>query len=513
MKLIHLGLIKKIYSYLNIILIVYIIIPSGHANAQEARKLNPALEQGIGQYKHENYDEALPLLEQAVKEEPKSTLAAYYLGLNYKQLQNYRKAIVHLRNAVTYTPKIKGALIELIDSLYQYDELEEAEKWIVEAESEGIRPAQIAFLKGLVLIKKEEYALAIESFQKAKSLDKSMEQASDFQIGIAHLKAKEIDAAKDAFSGVIDIKPSSNLAEYADQYIDAITKSKEALKPWKISYSTAWQYDDNVVLKPGDAAVATNITNEGDARMTYDLRTEYNHRFNERYGIKGAYNFYFAKQSDLGFYDTMVHAVNVEPRIYNEKSLLAFPTAYNYNIVDDRTYLVNPSTGVLYNHTVGENQMAQTYLLYNYKDFRFSPLTPDEDRDGNGTDSGLGWYWFFAKRKGFFNVRYGYNYDWTEGNNWEFSGNRFNTTLLAPVTEKVDVSLAGSVYLQNYANTHTVFGVEREDETYSASSLLTYKFCKYSEFQLQYTHVRDDSNLAIYDYKRNIYSAGVVLKF
>jgi len=31
---------------------------------------------------------------------------------------------------VTYSPKIKGALIELIDSLYQIDQLEEAKKWI-----------------------------------------------------------------------------------------------------------------------------------------------------------------------------------------------------------------------------------------------------------------------------------------------------------------------------------------------------------------------------------------------
>src|SRR5258705_4353133 len=190
------------------ITVMGIIMPSVSSGAEEVAK-SPTLEKGIGAYKHENYEEALPLLIQAREEDPNSTLAAYYLGLDYKQLQNYRKAIPHLRDAVSKPPKIKGALIELIDCLYNYNELDEANKWIDEAQREGIRPAQIDFLKGLVLVQQEQYEDAIASFEQAKERDPSMAQASDYQIGVAQLKAKEFDKARKTFEMAADLLPLS----------------------------------------------------------------------------------------------------------------------------------------------------------------------------------------------------------------------------------------------------------------------------------------------------------------
>ena len=503
---------KQIGLLFTISIVSLFLFPLSQSIAQ-TENLSPTLERGIGLYKHENYEEALPLLIKAREEEPQSTLAAYYLGLNYKQLQNYRQAIPHLRDAVTNIPKIKGALIELIDCLYNYDRLEEAKKWVKEAETEGIRPAQVSFLKGLVLIKEGKYEEAIVALEDAKARDKSMEQASDYQIGIAHLKAKEVDKAQDAFHDVVDILPSSNLAQYAQEYLDALSKQKEAFRPWKLSFTTAWQYDDNVVLKPEDSAAATNIADEADWRTVYNTQVEYTHRFDERLALKGQYNFYYGKQNDLGFYDTMSHSILLQPGIYSADSLLAFPTAYNHTLVDERSYLSNPSTGVLYNKLFGASQMGQGTLRYNYKDFLWTPSISDEDRDGNEISAGLGWFWFFAEKKGYWNLRYGYDNDWTKGQNWDYQGHRLNAAVLAPVTEKFNVSLAGSAFFQNFENTHTVYGLKRDDDVYTASVLAAYQFYKDSEFQLQYTYVKDNSNIDIYQYDRNIYSVGVQMKF
>lgn len=482
------------------------------SRAQEI-KLSPALEEGIGHYKHENYDEALPLLIQAREEDPQSTLAAYYLGLNYKQLQNYRKAIPPLRDAVTYLPKIKGALIELIDCLYQYDELEEAQQWIREAEREGIRPAHVAFLKGLVLIKEEKFAEATLSLENAKALDHSMEQAANYQIGIAHLKAQKLAEAEDAFHDVVDLLPSTSLAQYAREYLDVIIKRKEALRPLRLTFTTAWQYDDNVVLKPEDASVATDIADESDWRTLYNMQIEHNHPLDEPYGLKGQYTFNYAKQNDLGFYNTMAHTVLVQPGINFPTGLWAFPTVYNHTIVNERSYLSNPSTGMLYNHLVGETQMGQAHIRYNHKNFLWTPLNADEDRDSHELGAGLGWYWFFADKKGILNLRYGYNRDWARGNNWGYHGQRLNATVLLPILEKLNLVLSGGAFLQDYVQIHTVFGVKRDDKVYSGSALFTYRFHKNAEIQLQYARVNDDSNINIYQYERNIYSAGVQVRY
>lgn len=474
--------------------------------------LSPTLERGIGLYKHENYDEALAVLIKAREEDPSSTLAAYYLGLNYKQLQNYKMAISHLRDAVTNSPKIKGALIELIDCLYNYDELAEANKWIAEAEKEGIRPAQIAFLKGLVMVKEEKYPKAIESFETAKAMDPSMEQASDYQIGITQLKSKEYASAKKTFEDVIALESSSPLAKFASEYTEAINRRQEIIgKPWQLSFRTAWEYDDNVVLKP-DSDIGANIADEADWRTIYTTDIAYTHRGDD-FTLKAEHLLYYSKQNDLGFYDTLANSIVIQPSFYQENNVLAFPVTYTHTMVDERSYLSSPTVSGVYNHVFGEKYMGQAYLKYTNKNFLWTPTSSDEDRDSNGLGGGAGWYAFFAERKGYANFRYGLEREWTEGNNWEYVGHRIYTTTLIPLLEKLKITLTGGVFIQDFLNTHTTFSVERKDNVYTGAALLAYHFYKGWEFQAQYTHMRADSNIDIYRYDRNIYGVGMEVKF
>lgn len=489
-----------------------IFLPTCISQAQE-KKLSTILERGIGQFKHENYDEALLTLQQARQENPSSTLAAYYLGLNYKQLQDYKNAIPHLKDALTNEPKIIGALIELIDCLYQVGELEEALKWIAEAEKEGLRPAQVAFLKGLVLLKQEKNPEAITALKEAKELDKSMEQASNYQIGIAHLKAREFSFAQQAFKEVIVLGPLSNTARYANEYLEAIAKRDEAMRKWKLSFGLAWQYDDNVTLKPDEESIAANISDKSDSRQVYTTNLEYNHQFTQRLGIKNQYLFSFAKQNDLGFYDTMSQTLVLQPNIYFARSLLSFPTTYTHTLVNESSYLSNPAVNSIYNFMVGNRQMGQAFLQYGYKDYLWTPSAANENRDGNELRAGLGWYWFFFQRKGFFNLRYETNKDWAKGNNWENFGNRLTSALSAPLTNKLKITFSGSALFQEFANTHSVFNLRRKDTVYTLTSLAVYELFKDWEIQVQYTYIKDNSNINVYSYKRNITNVGLQFNF
>jgi pentatricopeptide repeat protein len=481
-------------------------------NAEE-NNLNPTLEKGIGQYKHENYDEALATLKKAKAEEPGSTLADYYLGLTYKQLQEYDKAVPPLRDAVTNLPKIKGALVELIDCLYQTGQLEEAKRWVAEAEKEGIRPSQIAFLKGLVLVKDGDITGAVDSFKNAKDLDSSMAQACNYQIGMANLKGNKLDEAKKAFSEVVIINPTSNMANYANAYVDALSRRAEAEKPLRLSFGFAWQYDDNVVLQPTDTGTVTSITDKADSREVYLAQAEYNKRFNEYTGIKGQYNFYYAKQNDLGFYDQLTNAFTIQPSLYYKTSLLTFPMGWNLTNINDKFYLSMPSAAGVYNLMVNNTNMAQAFLQYQYSDYIWAPNLTEDNRDGNDITGGLGWYFFFAKNKGFLNLKYSAERDWTAGNNWNYIGNRVAATLLVPVLEKLNWTTTSDVFFQNFTRSNAQVHVYRKDQVYTLSTLVAYKFYKDSEIQVQYTFVKDDSNISFYSYNRNITSVGVNIKF
>ncbi len=471
------------------------------------------LEKGILLYKQENFDEALPVLKKAKEEDPKSALAAYYLGITYKQLQNYKEAKIQLIDAVSLTPKIKEALMELVEVLYQLNELNEAKSYIEIAEKENIKPTQVAFLKGLVLLKNGENLDAITAFEKAKELDNTLTQAAEYQIGLANLKEKRFQEAKKAFKDIIVLDPNSDLAQLSNEYMEALKRKETAERPFRATLNVSGQYDTNVLLKPGDDTLAANITNESDWREVVTFMGQYKQKVAKRLTIEPQYSMYFAHQNKIGAYDVLSHTVSVTPNYYFDKATLGITTSYNYTDVGREKYLTTISVSPLANLIVGKNHMFQGNFKYQDKDYARTPTIADEDRNSDDYGGGLGYFFFFAENKGFFGLHYGINKEDTEGINWEYLGNRFTASLLYPFLEKFKLSLAGDAFLQNFDNSNTIFNVKRHDKVFTASSMLAYNFWKAAELQFRYTYIKDHSNIAIYDYDRSIYSLGVEYKF
>ena len=168
---------------------------------------------------------------------------------------------------------------------------------------------------------------------------------------------------------------------------------------------------------------------------------------------------------------------------------------------------------------VGDSNMAQASIRYQNEDYLWTPSIPDENRDGNNLAGSLGWYQFFADKKGFLNLCYAMDKDWTKGDNWEYLGNRVGTTLLIPGStlhsflNNFNITVSGDIFFQDFSKSNTVYNVYRKDTVYTVSALAAYKIFKNTEIQLQYTHVVDNSNINVYQYTRNVYSAGVEIKF
>lgn len=496
-----------------IVLAVFLFLSICFIIPQLSAAESASLEQGINYYKQENFDEALPLLQKARKEDPASSLAAYYLGITYKKLQNYKEAKAHLIDAVSLTPKIKEALVELIETLYQLGETKEAQKYVEVAETEKIKESETAFLKGLILLKEGNNLDAVAAFEKAKRFDGSISQAADYQIGVAYLKEKKFKEAKDVFRDVIVLDPNSNLADFSNEYVKAIKRKEEAEKPYRITVGAAGQYDTNVLLMPSDATVAANITDEADWREVYTGLGEYRLKVTDRFSVTPQFSFYRAHQNNLGILNVTSYTMTVTPNYNIEKGTIGLPVGYNYTGVGERKYLTTLSATPMLNYLLGKTNMAQFSFQYQKNNFSRSPIVPEENRSSNYFSGGLGWYHFFDENKGFFGLHYGLNKDKTKGANWEYLGNKFNATALYPFWEKFKASIAGEIFLQDFGHTNSIYGKKRGDQVYTVSTMLAYNFWKAAEMQFSYTYVKDKSNIAVYDYNRHIYSLGLQYKF
>ena len=494
----------------------FYVLACGFLTSLAVAQPSSLLEKGIAFYQREQDDEAAAMLKKAREEDPASTRAAYYLGLVYKRLQNYTEAKVHLTDAVSGTPKIKEALIELVEVLYQLGETDEAFKWVGVAEETGIRPAQTAFLKGLVSAKAGKNSEAIEALKNARDLDKALTQSADYQIGLIHLKEKSWAEAEKTFQEVVIVDPNSDIAAFASEYMKAMQRRQDTGKPFRLQAGVYFEYDDNVILKPGDVTTIGDIGNEEDTREVVTANAEWAHRFNDRWGVRLQYDLYFANQTSLDAFDLHSHTWGVVP-VYQPESknwTASMPVQYNHTWVDGDGFLSSETVNPLLNFKIADNQTGQIGVKLQAKDYLKTAVNDDEDRDAFRAAPGVGWILLFWGNKALFNLRYEFDFEDTEGRNWEYLGHRVTASVRAPFfIEKMYLTVAGDVYLQDFDNTHTTFNVAREDEATTVSTQLSYDLTEQFQLQLRYTYVDHDSNISIYKYDRNVISGGVLSKF
>jgi tetratricopeptide (TPR) repeat protein len=475
-----------------------------------------SLMQGIEQYRHENYEEAIPLLLDARKAEPRSSLAAFFLGLAYKQVLDYPSALVHLQDAVTLHPRIKEAVVELIEVALQLNNLQTAKIWIQIAEREEIFAARVAFLKGLALKKEGKNMEAIASFEQAMAMDESLAQAAEVQIAMCYLEERKLQTAKDTFRTAVLLDPTSDLAAYARQYQDLVEERMVMERPLRVTLGAYGQYDTNVVLLPNERAFAPGITDEESAVLTTTARVDYvpvfegPWLFNAQYAFLGSfYENYSTSHNYLS------NGIYVTPGYNFGRYALNLAVNYNHYLVRDpsyKQYLDYLYAGPLLRMLLNRDHVLELFSGYVHQEYDEPPLIPQEDRDSDGFYGYLGWIWLYA-RGAFFSLRYEFSHDNTDGIHWENDGHRVLANITVPVVETLKLQVTGQAFFQRFQNTNSLFGVKREDDVYRGSLGLSWEFHKNTTLVLQVNVTQANSNIPIYDYDREVCTAGIEYRF
>jgi tetratricopeptide (TPR) repeat protein len=513
-------------------IVLFLFLPPAFA------QLSATFQEGSRQYQQENYEEAIEIFTQLRQQEPASSQAAFFLGMAYKQVMDYAKASANLQDAVTLSPPVKEALVELIDTLYQTDKLDEAKKWIGVAEKEDISPARTAFLKGLILSKEKNNMEAIAAFEKSKQLDPEFTQAAEFQIGICLIKDRKLDLAKARFQAVITHDPLSDLATFARQYQDMVEQRLNLERPLRLTIGVFAGYDTNIVSKPTESSVAGNITGEEGAVLSSSVRLDYVPRlegpwlFNAQYAAVSNVN-----SKHTHSHDSLANSFSVSPG-YNF-GRFSLNLNVNYTNVLLRTdpdimpaadsspgykrYLDYTSIGPALRVLLNQNNIIELFAGYDKKEYYNQKIsTPDANRDSVGPRTYLSWIWLF-RESSFLNLRYDYNRESADGRQWTNDGNRLTANVSFPAISEerakrigpITMQLTGSAFFQDY-DYECNYGVvtrSRQDSIYTGSAALTWRFWKYASLIAQYTRTENNSNVPIYEYNRDQCSAGFEFRY
>lgn len=506
---------------------------------------NP-FEAGLKEFKDENYEEALAHFQGARKADPSSSAAAYYLGLTYKIMGNYKDAVPPLKDAVSLTPRIKEALVELVDALYQTGDMKEAREYIAMGEKEGVMPGRLQFLKGLVAIKEGKYGEAVTAFEQAKALDSTLSQAAEFQIANAYMRQGKYSDAQKRFRSVNLLDPNSDIATFARDYERLLSEKMEQERPWRVSLGFNYKYDSNVVTK-GSGPIVDQISGASGSAVNMAFRLGYTAPFTFKtpYSLSLQYSLFAEKYLDkryvradgsagnLNEFSTMTNVIGAVPGYNFGRSSFTLPMAYAYiglqgqkgddflgdiNWYSQARYMEYVSANPTMTFMVNKNHIAELSFGYLQKwyyqtELHPAPIDPAEERDGETFSGSLGWMYFFMQGKGLARMRYSYAQEHTDGRNWSNRENRLSASLLAPIKGKLRGQIAGDVAYTDYTHTNRVFDVKRRNETYTGSVSLMYEIFKDTDVLAQYTYVRDKSNIAIYDYRREIFTVGFEYRY
>lgn len=474
------------------------------------------LSEGIRQYQEENYEEAIELLNRVRRETPADAMAAFVLGMAYKQTMDYAAARVHLQDAVGLTPAVRDAVLELAYVEYRLGALSAAREWLDAARKESISPARTAFLAGLIEQKAGNFASAIESFAAAKAEDPALTQTCDYQIALCHLQSRNLTAARNSFESVVLLAPRSDLANFARRYQDIIERQAAVERPLHLFAGVYGQYDTNVVLKPGDDSAATDITDETSTALATNVRIDYLPRMDGPWRFNAQYAYYGRlHENHSTSYDLITNSLYAVPGYQFGPVAVHAALKYTHALLRDpsyKHYLSEYSAGPLARTALGGRHLLEAYVGYDLKEYAQPPLDPDEDRDARSLDTYLSWLWFFSD-DGMFNLRYGFTRENADGDNWDSQSHRISANGMIPIVSHLKCHFGGEVRFQDFENTHTTFETKRRDRVYQLAAGLNWDFTDNLRIVGQYNRVRDDSNIAVYDYSRDVYSLGVEYRY
>jgi len=514
-----------------------------------------SFEKGLKDFKSENYEEALDYFHDALKSEPTSSTISFYLGMTYKLMENNKDAVPYLRNAVTYTPHVKEALVELIDSLYQTEQLTEAKKWVEIGEKEGLFPGRVQFLKGLILSKEGKNIEAIAAFEKAKEFDKSLAQAVEFQVATAYMKEGKHKESQQRFRAAMTLDPNTDVGTYARDYENMLSDKLDKERPFRFTVGLSYKYDTNVSARPTSGpivdipALAAQFTGQEDTGMNANIRIAYIAPFS----FKQPYNFsiQYALYADRYFrrddYNMMQQSLTFTPGYNFTKFSVSMPVMFGYSWLqgDSRGYGMgndffnSPVNWLKYSQymkMMGVNPTARFMISENSMgDFAFGylnqkyditssdapPISPDENRDAVNTSGSMGWTYFFKEGSGIFSIRYAYANQEAKGRNWSFYENKFSLSFIYPIVKSLRFQLSSDAIFDQYKYLNTSYNLgpngqpsmARRDDTYVNTLALIYGVFKNTDIIGQYVFTRDKSNIGTYDYKREVFSIGFEYRY
>ena len=493
--------------------------------ADEHREYDFDLAKGVYLYNQARYGEAEQQLKEALSLKPGDPTTNYYLGLTSLRLQRYRDAEERFREVLKKNPDDVRTRLGLGMALYHQDRYRDASTELTIAERTLKDDPLLYVYAGLAAANQQSYEQASDKFVRAGKLDPELGNDARYQRGVTLHSQRQFPQATAEFKSAIE---GGQAAAPPREAPTTAPMAQQPSKRWSANYGLSLQYDSNVVLLPGGSALPNNISHKDDFVTAFNGYGEYRFLQTDKWTIGAGGGFFanvHARLSDFNVFD-------LAPTLYAERRLgaaqLRFQYTLDYVTVGGDAYLL--SNAIQPTLTIPESDRTYTQAFFRYqnkdfKTFRTDPLgvSVNQTRDANNFMLGAMQYWKVFNDRGYVRAGYIFDTDQTGGGDitpqfgvptkadWAYTGHRLSTGVAYQPLAATTLQLAFDYYRQNYSNPNSFSPdlAERTDNIYQLTGTVVRDIRSWLWLAFQYSYTRDQSNVSVFDYSRNIISLTV----
>ena len=460
-----------------------------------------ALNQGVQSFRGGQFDKAAAELQQAVKQEPFSSQAFFYLGLTAAKQGRHEQAVAALRRALSLNPNLPDATLALGMSYYHLGLDNLATTSFKEAAVKSDKPGTALFFLGLTYQKQGRHDEAIDAFQRALSADADYKQSAWYNIGLSRQAQGEEKLAAQAFENAKRINTDPELTRQAHEQLNGEKTPEPApaylKKPWLLSAHAGFEYDDNVTVSQIDTTTALS-----DYAAVFDVSGAYNLVDTKTNNLQVGYDFYQSVYGELSDFDLQSHRLSASGSHDIDAGTLGMDYGYTFATLGGENFFQTHSLMP----TFGFSPLSAWYvnLLYNYTDKNFFTNDP---RDAAQHAAGVDNYLFFADNKAFVYLGYRIEDENTAGSQFSYLGNYVTTKINSKFPQylfKPEISVGYKYFIKDYDNITPSINEIRQDRRHAVGMSLDLHLTRVLNGRLEYQYIDAISNLPASDFKENI---------
>lgn len=500
------------------------------AGAQAPSESDVFVDLGVLAYDERQYGRALEAFQEALRLNPENVNALYYSGLTYLALEQYPAARGVLEQAYKLAPADPDVAFQFGVALFLAQDYAAAEPVFRQVRAVQPDRQNLGYYLGFIEYRKQNYREALRAFRANVPSDETFAQLARFYAGLSLSALGLATQARAEIEEALRLQPISPLTGPAERFRDVLGAAAEAERPWRIEAKLSFFYDDNVTVNP---EISNDPTAEAsrakERRSTGELgfvRFEYVPLRTPDWEGSLSYGLLQTLNNDVSDFNIQNHTL--AGSLAYKTSLGGMPAVgsliyqYDYVALDDRDFVsrhtLAPGGTLVWNAT----HLTQAQGRFQFKDFLHERglVDPGDRRDAFNYLLGFTHYLRFQADRHY--VRGGYQLDWeeAEGGNWDYLGHRF--LLGGQYTAPWDLRLRYDfdIHFRDYRGLHSflptgiaapaIHRIDRDmNHLFSISKDLPHNLSVAVEYLLN----RSISNLAVYDYIRNVISLSLSWRY